>query len=118
MRTTRCKNTAVVGTCGATNLVVNLARGYGCIAEVFRVAVRGVEAAGGGDATGSVVHAAEPAGVVVDAAAAQLESRREVNEKEKAVTAEIQREDKNDSLSLNKYWLTFFLCVLTSNNCF
>lgn len=98
VRTTRCKNTAAVGKCSTTNLVVNLARGYGRIAEVFGVAVRGVEAAGSRDATGSVVHAAEPAGVVVDAAAAQLESRREVDEK--AVTLEIQREDKNDSVCL------------------
>lgn len=100
VRTTRCKNMAAVGKCSATNLVVNLAWGYGCIAEVFGVAVRGVEAAGSGDAIGSVVHAAEPAGVVVDAAAAQLELRREVNEKEKAVKVEIQHEDKNDSVCL------------------
>lgn len=101
VRTTRYKNTAAVGKCSATNLVVNLARGYGCIAEVFGVAVGGVEAAGSRDAAGSVVHAAEPAGVVVDAAAAQLELRREVNEKEKAVRVEIRREDKkNDSVCL------------------
>lgn len=87
-----------MGKCSTTNLVVNFARGHGGIAEVFGVAVRGVEAAGSRDATGSVVHAAEPAGVVVDATAAQLQS--EVNEKEKAVTVEVQREDKNDSVCL------------------
>lgn len=56
----------------ATDLVVDLAGGHGGVAQVLGVAVGQVEAAGGGDAIGRVVDAAGPAGVVVDAAAAQL----------------------------------------------
>lgn len=59
-----------------TDLVVNLAGGQGGVAEVVGVAVGRVDAAGGGNAVGRVVDAAGPAGVVVDAAAAQLGSRR------------------------------------------
>lgn len=55
-----------------TDLVVNLAGGHGGVAEVFGVAVGRVDAAGGGNAVGRVIDAAGPAGVVVDAAAAQL----------------------------------------------
>lgn len=65
------------GKCSSTDLVVNLAGGHGGVAEVFGVAVGQVEAAGGGDAIGRVIDAAGPAGVVVDAAAAQLGSQRE-----------------------------------------
>lgn len=57
--------------------MVNLAGGHGGVAEVFRVAVGQVEAAGGGNAIGRVIDAAGPAGVVVYAAAAQLGSQRE-----------------------------------------
>jgi len=55
------------------DLVVDLARGESCVTEVVRVAVGGVEAAAGRNAVGRVIHTAEPTGVVVHAAAAQLE---------------------------------------------
>lgn len=60
------------GKCDPTDLVVNLAGGHGGVAEIFGVAVGRVDAAGGGNAIGRVIDAAGPAGVVVDAAAAQL----------------------------------------------
>lgn len=56
-----------------TDLVVDLARGHGGIAQVPWVAVRGVQAAAGGNAVGWVIHAAKPTGVVIHATAAQLD---------------------------------------------
>lgn len=53
--------------------MVDLARGHGCIAKVFLVAVRGVQAAAGGNSIGRVIHTAQPTGVVVHATAAQLD---------------------------------------------
>lgn len=64
------------GTARHAYLVVDLARGYGRIAQVFRVAVGRVEAAAGRDAVGWVIHTAEPTGVVIHATAAQLEKQR------------------------------------------
>lgn len=52
--------------------MVDLARGHSCIAKVFLGAVGGVQAAAGGNAVGGVIHAAEPTGVVIHAAATQL----------------------------------------------
>lgn len=56
-----------------TDLVVDLARGHSCIAKVFLVAVRGVQAAAGGNSVGWVIHTAQPSGVVVHSAAPQLD---------------------------------------------
>lgn len=60
------------------HLVVHLARGDSCIAEVFGVAVRGVKAAAGRDAIGWIKHTAKPTGVVVHATATQLQRERAV----------------------------------------
>lgn len=60
-----------------TYLVVDLARGCGGIAEVFWVAVRGVQAAAGRNAIGWVIHTAKPTGVVIHATTTQLGSQRE-----------------------------------------
>lgn len=73
MRSTRCETRGrPKGDRKPTDLVVNLAGGHGGVAQVLGVAVGRVDAAGGGNAVGWVVDAAGPAGVVVDAAAAQL----------------------------------------------
>lgn len=53
--------------------MVDLARGHSCIAKVFLVAVRGVQAAAGGNSVGWIIHAAQPTGVVVHSTATQLD---------------------------------------------
>lgn len=58
-----------------TYLVVDLARGYSCIAEILWVTIGGVEAAGGRDTIGGVIHTAKPAGVVIHSTATQLNPR-------------------------------------------
>lgn len=52
--------------------MVNLVRGHGCVAKVLFGAVRGVQAAAGGNAVGWVIHTAKPTGVVVHPTATQL----------------------------------------------
>lgn len=117
VRSTRCeKHRPPEGKCRATDLVVDLAGGHGGVAEVFRVAVGQVEAAGGGDAIGRVVDAAGPAGVVVHAAAAQLGSQGE-----EAGERQVMRWESN---AKNKNGAVLFLppvseCVVfTSDHCF
>lgn len=55
--------------------MVDLARGHGCIAKVLLVAVRGVQAAAGGNAIGWVIHTAKPTGVVIHPTATQLDKK-------------------------------------------
>lgn len=86
--------------------MVNLAGGHGGVAEVFRVAVGRVEAAGGGNAIGRVIGAVEPAGVVVDTAAAQLASQREETGGE--------TDDATEKKSRSVYFFHQFLNLLFS----
>lgn len=111
VRSTRCENTGRQGgKCNATDLVVNLAGGHGGVAEVFRVAVGQVEAAGGGNAIGRVIDAAGPAGVVVDAAAAQLGSQREETGERQMMRWKSNAKNKNWSV----YFFHQFLNLLFS----
>lgn len=57
--------------------MVDFAWSYSCIAEVFWVAVRGVEAAAGRNAVGWVIHTGKPTGVVIHSTTTQLEMHRE-----------------------------------------
>lgn len=56
--------------------MVDFVRSDGGVAEVFWVAVGGVEATAGGDTVGGIIHTGKPTGVVVHATATQLQTHR------------------------------------------